>query len=192
MAAVGALAAVLENDAASVMRPLLGDDDARVKLAAARALADRGDRACLTTLVDLLSAPDVRVRHGSASLLRALTGQSSEFAAWLEPRTQEAPIREWRQWVAQSAATATLHYPVRGAEPETGRTLLCLYSRNEVVELDAAGRRTFTVSEPAGARGPRRAWPAAGGSSRSTRPTRSSSTAPTATSASASPCPAGR
>lgn len=150
VAAVGALADVLQDNAMSVMRSLLNDDNARVKLAAARALADRGDRACLTTLVDLLSAPDVRVRHGSASLLRALTGQCSEYAAWLEPQTQEAPIREWRQWVARSAQTATLHYPVRGAEPETGRTLLCLYSRNEVVEVDAVGRPIFTVSEPGG------------------------------------------
>ena len=148
VAAIGALAVVLRDDATSAMRPLLTDANARVKLAAARALADRGDRACLVTLVDLLSAPDVRVRHGSASLLRALTGQGSEYAAWLDPETQEAPIREWKKWVARSAATATLHYPVRGAEPETGRTLLCLYSRNEVVELDAAGRQTFSVSEP--------------------------------------------
>jgi len=150
VAAVGALAAVLRDDAPSAMRSVLTDDDVRVKLAAARALADRGDRACLMTLVDLLSAPDVRVRHGSASLLRALTGRCSEYAAWLDPETQEAPIREWRTWVARSAATAPLHYPVHGAEPETGRTLLCLYSRNEVVELDASGRQTFAVSEPGG------------------------------------------
>jgi hypothetical protein len=150
VAAVGALAAVIRDDASSGLRPLLSDGNVRVRLAAARALADRGDRACLGALVDLLSAHDVRVRHASASLLRALTGHRTEYAAWLEPDTQEDAIRAWRRWVASSAATAELHYPVRSPEPETGRTLLCLYSKNEIVELDAAGRQTFSASEPGG------------------------------------------
>jgi hypothetical protein len=150
VAAVGALTSVMGDDALAVMRSLLDDPDCRVKLAAARALADRGDRACLPTLVDLLKAPDVRVRHGSSSTLRALTGRRSEYAAWVEPDQQADAIRDWQKWVGCNARTARLTYPVRNAEPETGRTLLCLYSKNEVVELDSSGRQTFAASDPGG------------------------------------------
>jgi hypothetical protein len=153
VAAIGALAAVTGGgtDASSAfMRGLLNDPEARVKLAAARALADRGDRKCLATLVDLLTAHDVRVRHASASLLRALTGRRSEYAAWVEPDAQPAALQDWRDWLAADGATATLTYPVGSAEPESGRTILCLYSKNEIVELDAAGHQTFAASEPGG------------------------------------------
>jgi hypothetical protein len=148
--AVGALAVVLGDAATAEIAPLMSDREPRVKLAAARALADRGDRAALAPLVDLLCAPDVRVRYASAATLRALTGRQSDFAAWVEPDAQPDAIRGWQTWLARDARTARLTYPVRPSGYEFGRTLLCVYAKNEIVEVDAAGRQTLAVSESGG------------------------------------------
>jgi hypothetical protein len=150
VAVVGALAAVGGDNARPQLLSLLSDNEPRVRLAVARVLADRGDRICLTPLVDLLSAHEARVRQGSISTLRALTGRPSDYAAWLEPQSQGAAIAQWQKWLAVDSAKAQLTYPLRAADLEMGRTLICLYGRNEVIELDAAGRQTFSISEPGG------------------------------------------
>jgi len=150
VAAIGALAAIAGDDARPNLATLVAEDSPRIKLAAARALADRGDRACLPPLVQLLSAPDARVRHASISTLRALTGRSSDYAAWLEPKSQATAIAQWEKWLTADASSATLNHPLRPADLEMGRTLICLYGKNEVVELDSAGHQTFAISEPGG------------------------------------------
>jgi hypothetical protein len=150
VAAVGALPAALGESSRAELTSLLNDAEARVKLAAARALADQGDRNALATLVELLSAKDVRVRQGSASTLRALTGRQSDFAPWVEPEAQADAIRAWQQWLSRDAGTAQLTYPIRPSNFEFGRTLICLYAKNEVIEVDAAGQQTFAASEAGG------------------------------------------
>jgi hypothetical protein len=150
VAALLALATAAGDGALPELRELLGDNESRVRLAAARALAERGDRTCLGPLVQLLSAGDIRVRHGSISTLRALTGRQSDYTAWIEPLAQEEAIRDWRQWLIGEGLTAQLTYPLRSTNLEMGRTLVCLYAKNEVIELDGAGRTTFSASEPGG------------------------------------------
>lgn len=150
VAAIGALAAVAGDEVLPELKSFLAETSPRVKLAAASALADRGDRGCLPPLVELLSAPDPRVRHASIATLRAITGRPSDYAAWLEPKSQTASIAQWQKWLASDACTARLIHPLRPADMEMGRTLACLYGKNEVVEFDAAGRKTFSVSEAGG------------------------------------------
>jgi len=91
-----------------------------------------------------------RVRQGSIATLRAVTGRVSDYAAWLEPKTQTAAIGQWEKWLANDAKTAKLVHPLRPADMELGRTLMCLYGKNEVIEVDATGRQTFSVSEAGG------------------------------------------
>jgi hypothetical protein len=148
VAAVAALASVVGGQSHDELAPLLADPEPRVKLAAARALADQGDRACLAPLVDALSARDIRVRQGGIATLRALTGRQSDYAAWLDPQTQTAAITAWQSWLARDGRTAELTYPLRPVGLEVGRTLICLYAKNEIIEQDAAGRQTFAASEP--------------------------------------------
>jgi len=152
VAAAVALAAVAGDAARADLLALAADDwDARVRLTAARALADRGDRACLPPLVDLLWADEVRVRGGAIATLRALTGRPSDYAAWLDPAGQSAAVHAWESWLAtDNARTAPLKYPLRPGEDELGRTLMCLYAQNQVVELDATGRQVFAVTVPNG------------------------------------------
>lgn len=150
IAAIGALGAAAGDDAPRQMMALLADSSPRIKLAAARGLADRGDRACLSPLVELLKVSDARVRQGSVATLRAVTGRLSDYSAWLEPKTQTAQIAQWEKWLAEDAKTAKLVHPLRPADMELGRTLMCLYGKNEVIEVDATGRQTFAVSEAGG------------------------------------------
>jgi hypothetical protein len=149
-AAVTALAAVAGEAAMGEIAGLVDDAEPRVSLAAARVLADRGERATLPALVRLLSSADVRVRQGSIATLRALTGRSSDYAAWVDPEVQVAAIDGWRKWLAGEGKTAALHYPLRPTDYEVGRTLICLYAKNEIVELDAQGHQTLSISEPGG------------------------------------------
>lgn len=150
IAAIGALAALNASQNQSDLTAILEDDNPRIRLAAARALAERGDRACLAPLVALLSADDARVRHGSISTLRALTSRPSTFASWIEPKSQTDAIAGWQKWLADESRTAQLNHPLRAADIESGRTLACLYAKNQVIEFDAAGHETFSVSEPGG------------------------------------------
>jgi len=150
IAAIGGLCAVLAQDAPRELRPLLHDSEARIRLTAARSLADCGDRAALATLVDLLSSPDLRIRSASAATLRALTGRSTEDILWLDPAAQTAALGAWHTWLRTEGPTFSLRYPLKVAEAELGRTLVCLYARNEVIELDASGRQTFAASEEGG------------------------------------------
>lgn len=148
VAAFAALTALLREQAAGEVHPFMNDEEPRIRLAAARSLAQHGDRACLATLVNLLGCADQKVRHGASSTLRALTRRTSDYAAWIEPAAQQASIAEWKRWLVSDAGSARLHYPPSQSDFELGRTLICLYAKNEVVEIDAMGRQTLLVSEP--------------------------------------------
>ncbi len=150
VAAVAALAGVLKDRAAADLMTLLSDEEPRVRLAAARALADHGHRASLPALVELLGCRDLKVRNSSSAALRTLTGRQTDYVAWLEPETQAAAITAWRTWIEREGRTCSLHYPLKSQEPELGRTLVCLYARNEIVEFDAGGHETFTAAEEGG------------------------------------------
>jgi len=150
IAAIGGLCALLASDSSRELRPLLSDSEARIRLTAARALADLGDRASLAVLIELLSSPDLRIRNASAVTLRALTGRTTEDLLWLDPVARTAAITGWQNWLRTEGPTCSLRYPLKAAEAEMGRTLVCLYARNEIVEFDASGRQTFTAGEEGG------------------------------------------
>ena len=145
-AAVAAALATAGEAARPDVRALLADKDDDVRLAAALALGDTGERAALPVLANLLNAAHPRVRARAAATLRALTGQELDFAAHDEPGARVAAADAWRDWVTRNGATAELRFPVPRVPPELGRTLICIYAQNKVVELDAKDRETFSVT----------------------------------------------
>jgi len=80
--AMPALGKVLGAQGVAELYPYLGDADEKVRLGAARALGDGGDRKSLATLVDLLSSGNVEVRVDSARTLHALTGTNFGYVAY--------------------------------------------------------------------------------------------------------------
>ncbi|MBW3539675.1 MAG: PQQ-like beta-propeller repeat protein [Planctomycetes bacterium] len=112
-----------------------------VAIAAARALADLGDRRCLPVLVRLLDADDLDVRIDAAATLRALTGQRFGYAAYERSENRTAAVDAWRAWVETSGTRATLSYPVKhddlGASHLNGHILIAFGYKNHVTEFDA-------------------------------------------------------
>ena len=116
------------------VKTLLDDAHEEVRLAAARALLDRGDPAGLEPLAALLSSGDERVRRRAASTLRLSTG--------LQLDSPEA----WIEWIRKEGAAAKLTFPLPDRPAELGRTLISLYNQNKVIELDRSGKVVFEAS----------------------------------------------
>ncbi|HUG91599.1 MAG TPA: HEAT repeat domain-containing protein [Planctomycetaceae bacterium] len=140
-AAALALGTVLGR-AAAVELALLLDEPRQaepVRLAAARALADLGDRRALPVLIDLLSSEDLSIRLAAGLTLRGLTGEHFQFVAYDSPDVRAAAIEHWRVWLRTRGETAPLRFPVAVAEwGESflgGHTLLAYGYQNKVVEL---------------------------------------------------------
>lgn len=142
--------ATLGGDAADLLRPLLEDADDKVSLAAARALADAGDRGSLECLLRLLDSADSKVRTESVSILRALTGENFQYVPHEAQEQRRLAAARWKQWVATNGASAKLHYPLpqsssaRGAL--NGNTLVSTGSKGKVMEIDPRGNTVWTFN----------------------------------------------
>lgn len=121
-------------------------------LAAAEKAALSGDRSCLETLGQLLTAGAPDVRRRAIVLLRQLTGRPSRDLAFRPedpPEKSQSDVFRWRQWIAREGAFAELVFPRRpdAAAPAAvrGRTLCSVPGENAVIEIDDRGRETFRV-----------------------------------------------
>ena len=112
IAATRTLSKIAGDDQAAVFVPLLKDEDERVVLTAARALADRGDRACLPALVKLLDSSKAGVRLSAMQALRFLSGKKFGFRVSDEADARKPAIAAWKKWVESEGKTAKLAFPV--------------------------------------------------------------------------------
>ena len=153
IAAILGFGKALGRKSSSELDPLLEDSQDRVKLAAARSIANFGGRNCLKTLASLLSSNDVAVRSNSSAVLRQLTGQRFQFAAYDVPDKRAKARDKWVAWIKANGRTAKLKFPLARLNVELGRTLVC--SRNMVIEYDAGGKKTWEarVTNPWGCYG---------------------------------------
>ena len=124
---------------------LAKDGDEGVRLAAARAMANYGDRDSLGLLAALLESEVVEIRSGAGRTLSALTGQPIAFIAYDKPENRRIAIDKWKAWIAASGKTASLKYPLVDTKHIVGRTLICNYRMNRVVEVDAEGKEYWSV-----------------------------------------------
>ncbi|MEX0703864.1 MAG: PQQ-binding-like beta-propeller repeat protein [Planctomycetales bacterium] len=143
--AIGGLSAALEDEALDHFAALLDDRQEDVRFAAALALADRGDRRSLKSLVGLLDSDDLQIRARSIQVLRKLTGRQFEFVAYEPPERRREALRGWHEWLAEHGETADLHHPIDAAEPLLGRTLIGLLD-NTVIEVDSEGKETWRTN----------------------------------------------
>jgi len=135
----------LAGEAAPALRALLADPADRVRLAAARALANAGDRACLSALAELLESEEFPIRMHGAIILRAVTAREFGFSPYAEAEQRRQAAAAWRQWIQTDGKDAKLHFPLAEAMGQLGRTLLCDPQQQIVLEVDAAGKETFQV-----------------------------------------------
>ena len=144
-AAFTALRSLSPADAPEVLVPALADPSEETRVAAARELAELGDRRALPALVDLLDAGDARARLQAHATLRAVAGKSFGYIVNAGRDKRAAPVRAWRAWVESEGATVEWKTPLRFGRPMLGRTLVALYSQNKVVEFDSTGGVTWEV-----------------------------------------------
>jgi hypothetical protein len=143
-AAVGHDAA-LGDGAREELAPLLSDRDDGVRLAAALALLNRGDRRALTALGLLLDSPDLPIRNRAGRALRAVTGKDFPFAAYAVPEVRAVAAARWRRWIAEHGPAARLALP-SPSQVSRGKVLLCNPEENRVVELDESGKKVWEVA----------------------------------------------
>ncbi|MHC4848580.1 MAG: HEAT repeat domain-containing protein [Planctomycetota bacterium] len=130
----------LDTDAAKgALLPALQDRSSVVRAAAARELAELRDRRSLAALVELLSAAEEPVRFRAAWTLRAISGKSFKFAANADPAKRAVAVAAWQKWLATEGKTVEWITPIRSSSVLLGRTLIALYSKNKVIELDGGG-----------------------------------------------------
>ena len=146
--AMAGLPGALGDRASEPLTNLLSDASDHIKLEAAWTLANTGERASLTAFGELLDSEDLKVRVRSAKALRSLTGQKLPFSAYDESPERAEHAKAWREWIAGDGQTAKLEFPIRDGHSLLGRTLICYYSQNKVVELDDKGEETWSANVP--------------------------------------------
>jgi hypothetical protein len=124
----------------------LDSAEERIRLAAALALADAGERRCLPVLFALLDGEAAPVRRGAADGIRATCGGGVGFDPLGAPETRRAAAEAWRKWFEARPADDAWTHPLPLAPCLLGRTLVTIYNEGRVIEFDAEGRRTFEVS----------------------------------------------
>lgn len=150
VAVAAALGKSLKEKASKDLYEVLDDPEDQVSLAAARALANFGDRESLTALEKLLSSDDKLVQTSSVLALRGLTGERFGFSAHDEAKKRNESITKWNSWIETKGKTAKLTFPLRpfgtGISYLNGNTLLAFGGRNKVAEFDASGNEVWSFT----------------------------------------------
>lgn len=135
---------------------LLKDDSPLVRLATARALANRGKYDSLPVLVELLGADDLAVRVDAIRTLKAATGNSLTFVVYDAPANRTAQQAAWKSWVENEGRTVALKFPLQETSIELGRLLVCDQQQGQLIEYDAQGKEIWkkaTLAQPWGCQG---------------------------------------
>ena len=147
-AALSALGVVLGEDASEDIAPLLEDASDEVKMAAARSLANMGERKSLRALLGLLKSDDLQVRVAASVALRQLTGQHFSFAAYDSAERRTAGHAEWAEWIEKEGEEAELHFPLKKwGGGYLARNMRLAYGHNhKVVELTPDGKEVWSYT----------------------------------------------
>ncbi|MHC4956883.1 MAG: HEAT repeat domain-containing protein [Planctomycetota bacterium] len=128
-------------------------DDDHLRVGAARALAQLGDRRCLAPLADLLASRHGWVRFVAVQTLRAMTTARFGYSAHDATRFRTPATIQWRR---EAAALAGWKTPLPSRRVDLGRTLISNWTHKKIIELDERGNRiweTATTEEPWANRG---------------------------------------
>jgi outer membrane protein assembly factor BamB len=131
---------------------LLPSSDDRVRLAAARALLNLGERAApLETLVALAGSEDARVRSRAIQTLQALSGQQIAPPSGDDAAQRAAAVAAWRKWLQSSGTSASLHLPLTEQLLPLGRMVivsLLPQGESQLVEFDADHKQRWQIKLP--------------------------------------------
>ena len=135
--ALGPLSKAAPKDIKDSLTKFLESKDDRLKLSAARALTNAGERSTLPIFVQLMESENPRVRVRAHQSLRSLSGQQISFSSDGKPEERTKAINDWKTWLAKDGQTAKLVLPLSEADVPLGRTLITSHVHSLVIELDA-------------------------------------------------------
>jgi hypothetical protein len=130
----------------ALVRPLLADREARVRLLAARGLLAGRDREAVPALIALLTeAPAQDVWQVEDALLRVAGGQGPSVAAGADEAENRRTLRDaWEKWWADNAGRVDLAR-LEDTPPLLGLTLVPEMHANKVWECGADGKPLWEV-----------------------------------------------
>ena len=143
VAAILAAGVVLGDRAPAELEPLMRDGSEATRYAAARALANRGVRASLPVLGELLSSDHGSTRLRAVQTLRLVRGKPFGYSAHLGAAARRNAERAWLDWISSAGPKASWPTPIRARPLFRGRTLISLYSDDKIIEIDASGRQVW-------------------------------------------------
>lgn len=154
-ASLFALEKLIGADADPDLVPRLEHESALVRFAAARALANHGDRASLHALVKLLDAKDLEMRVRASETLSSLTGHHVGYIPYEESPRRKEWIAAWNDWLEAEGRNAKLDFPLPELRMLLGRTVVCYYGKSRLAEVDAQGKEIWSVpaTSPRGCHG---------------------------------------
>lgn len=147
---VGPLAKAAPKDAKDALSKFLQSADDRLKLSAARALTNAGERSTLSTFVKLLESENPRVRIRAHQSLRSLSGQQIAFASEGKPEERTKAIDAWKAWIEKDGQTAKLTLPLSEGDVPLGRTLITSHVHSLIIELDANHKERWRLQMTGG------------------------------------------
>ena len=98
-AAITGLGQLLGDAVGEDAAQLAGDPMDSVRLSAARALANMGDRRSLSALVQLLGAEQATIRARSVHILRQLSGRQLGYSAFDKEELRATSAKKWLAWI---------------------------------------------------------------------------------------------
>lgn len=143
--AVNALEAVAGEEADTTLVSLLSSESEVLRLSAARALLNHGNRAGLKPAVELLEHKETNIRVQAIRTLSSATGKKLGFVAYSPAEAREPALVAWQEWLSDEADTAELQWPLGSSEILLGRTLLANYTQKKVVEYDEEHKEVWSV-----------------------------------------------
>ncbi|MGI8981935.1 MAG: PQQ-binding-like beta-propeller repeat protein [Pirellulaceae bacterium] len=134
---VGPLSKAAPQDVKDSLAKFLESKDDRLKLSAARALTNAGERSTLPVFLKLLESENPRVRVRAHQSLRSLSGQQITFSSDGKPEERVKAVGAWKAWIEKDGQTAKLTLPLSETDVPLGRTLITSHVHSLIIELDA-------------------------------------------------------
>lgn len=146
IAAFRALGRVDPKAAIQAYKDALTAPSARVRGVAARRLTQLGNREGLPVLVALMDDPDLNARALAHTTLRSVAGTNHSIVPSGQLADRAEIKRRWNVWLKKNGATIEWKTPLLFHDVIHGRTLIALYGKHRVIELDASGRQVWELN----------------------------------------------
>ncbi|MCJ8329847.1 MAG: HEAT repeat domain-containing protein [Lentisphaeria bacterium] len=127
--------------------PYLKAKKPEMRLAAAKAIANLGDRKALAAFIELMGDENLDIRSKSAQFLRQFTNQYFNYSAYDNKKNRDGALVLWNVWQEEKSPTAKFHFPLKAYSGNylNGNTLIAM---NGAIELDRKKKEIFRYTHP--------------------------------------------